>query len=198
MKFTRILNVLAITGVLIGCEPLEIDNTGFNPNGADTTSSLGFKMSMKTNGVITMYNSQGVGVSCTDPALGTIWGLATGDSVYYDPTTGNIQTLNPNDTMLVVMWLASNNGIGTYVPAGLNSPFPGFCAMQTASGFVEYDPSQLQINITKLTIDSIYGNYGGPLSRIIWQPDSTGTFVPVPTGQVDSVNATFEILRSPC
>ena len=198
MKYTKILSLVAFAAAIVSCEPTEIDDTDFHPNDNDTTTTFGFKMSMKTNGTTTTYNSQGVGVSCTDSVFGTFWGLATGDSLYYDPTTGHIQTSNPNDTMLVVIWESQNSGTGTYVPSSLNSMFPGYCVMQTPTSFVEYDASQLQINITKLTTDSIYGNYNGALNEIIWQMDSAGNHVPVPTGQVDTVNATFGVLRAPC
>lgn len=198
MKYMKPLYLFAFAAAMVSCEPTELDDTVFHPDDSDTTTTVGFKMSMKTNGTTTTYNSQGVGVSCTDSAFGTIWGLATGDSVYYDPIAGHIQTANPNDTMLVVIWESQNSGTGTFVPSGLNSMFPGFCIMQTPTSLVEYDASQLQINITKLTTDSIYGNYNGALQRVIWQVDASGNHVPVPTGQVDSVNATFGVLRGPC
>ena len=183
MMYTKILSLVAFTAAMVSCEPTEIDDKDFHPNDNDTTTTLGFKMSMKTNGTTTTYNSQGVGVSCTDSAFDAFWGLATGDSVYYDPTTGHIQTSNPNDTMLVVIWESQNSGTGTYVPSGLNSMFPGFCVMQTPTSFVEYDASQLQINITKLTTDQVQGQAEAAAQQVE-QPQSENTAISVDEGAV--------------
>lgn len=197
MKY--LLTLAAATALLFSCEPIEIDDTHFDDNGNDTTYTPGFKMSMKTNGTIINYNSQGVGVSCTDTTFGnTFWGLATGNSVVYDPLTGTVYTASPNDTMMVLLWVSQTSGVGSFTTGGMNSMMPGSCFMQTPTSFTEYDPTQLQINITKLTADSIYGNYSGALNEIIWVVDSTGNHIPMPTGQIDTVAATFSVLRTPC
>jgi len=191
MNLTKILGIVALVTVLISCEPTEIDITEFVPNDADTISAR-FEVSMSINGMTTTFNSHGMGVSCSDSNM-TFWGLATGNSVYYNPLASNFQTTDPNDTMLVVIWNSTNSGTGTYVPLGLNSMNPEFSVLQTPNSSVTYDASQLQIQITKVTPDSIYGSYNGSLNKVIFQNG-----IPLPTGQVDTVNATFAVMRMPC
>ena len=191
MNLTKILGIVAFVTVLISCEPTEIDITEFVPNDTDTIST-GFEVSLSINGMTTTFNSHGMGVSCSDSNM-TFWGLASGNSVYYDPLVSNFQTTDPNDTMLVVIWNSTNSGTGTYVPLGLNSMNPEFSVLQTPNSSVTYDASQLQIQITKVTPDSIYGSYNGSLNKVIFQNG-----IPLPTGQVDTVNATFAVMRMPC
>ena len=191
MNLTKIIGIVALVTVIISCEPTEIDITEFVPNDTDTIST-GFEVSLSINGMTTTFNSHGMGVSCSDSNM-TFWGLASGNSVYYDPLVSNFQTTDPNDTMLVVIWNSTNSGTGTYVPLGLNSMNPEFSVLQTPNSSVKYDASQLQIQITKVTPDSIYGSYNGSLNKVIFQNG-----IPFPTGQVDMVNATFAVMRTPC
>lgn len=191
MNLTKIIGIVALVTVIISCEPTEIDITEFVPNDTDTIST-GFEVSLSINGMTTTFNSHGMGVSCSDSNM-TFWGLASGNSVYYDPLVSNFQTTDPNDTMLVVIWNSTNSGTGTYVPLGLNSMNPEFSVLQTLNSSVTYDASQLQIQITKVTPDSIYGSYNGSLNKVIFQNG-----IPFPTGQVDMVNATFAVMRMPC
>ncbi|MDB2473639.1 hypothetical protein N9W70_04225 [Schleiferiaceae bacterium] len=191
MNLTKIIGIVALVTVIISCEPTEIDITEFVPNDTDTIST-GFEVSLSINGMTTTFNSHGMGVSCSDSNM-TFWGLASGNSVYYDPLVSNFQTTDPNDTMLVVIWNSTNSGTGTYVPLGLNSMNPEFSVLQTPNSSVTYDASQLQIQITKVTTDSIYGSYNGSLNKVIFQNG-----IPFPTGQVDMVNATFAVMRMPC
>ena len=191
MNLTKIIGIVALVTVIISCEPTEIDITEFVPNDTDTISA-GFEVSLSINGMTTTFNSHGMGVSCSDSNM-TFWGLASGNSVYYDPLANNFQTTDPNDTMLVVIWNSTNSGTGTYVPLGLNSMNPEFSVLQTPNSSVTYDASQLQIQITKVTPDSIYGSYNGSLNKVIFQNG-----IPFPTGQVDMVNATFAVMRTPC
>lgn len=191
MNLTKIIGIVALVTVIISCEPTEIDITEFVPNDTDTIST-GFEVSLTINGMTTTFNSHGMGVSCSDSNM-TFWGLASGNSVYYDPLVSNFQTTDPNDTMLVVIWNSTNSGTGTYVPLGLNSMNPEFSVLQTPNSSVTYDASQLQIQITKVTPDSIYGSYNGSLNKVIFQNG-----IPFPTGQVDMVNATFAVMRMPC
>ena len=191
MNLTKIIGIVALVTVIISCEPTEIDITEFVPNDTDTISA-GFEVSLSINGMTTTFNSHGMGVSCSDSNM-TFWGLASGNSVYYDPLVSNFQTTDPNDTMLVVIWNSTNSGTGTYVPLGLNSMNPEFSVLQTPNSSVTYDASQLQIQITKVTPDSIYGSYNGSLNKVIFQNG-----IPFPTGQVDMVNATFAVMRTPC
>ena len=191
MNLTKMIGIVALVTVIISCEPTEIDITEFVPNDTDTIST-GFEVSLSINGMTTTFNSHGMGVSCSDSNM-TFWGLASGNSVYYDPLVSNFQTTDPNDTMLVVIWNSTNSGTGTYVPLGLNSMNPEFSVLQTPNSSVKYDASQLQIQITKVTPDSIYGSYNGSLNKVIFQNG-----IPFPTGQVDTVNATFAVMRMPC
>tara|TARA_B100001059_G_scaffold36954_1_gene29932 strand:+ start:4030 stop:4605 length:576 start_codon:yes stop_codon:yes gene_type:complete len=191
MNLIKVLGIVALVSIIISCEPTEIYNTEFVPNEADTISA-GFKVSMSINGMTTSFNSHGMGVSCSDSNM-TFWGLATGNSVYYDSLVSNFQTTDPNDTMLAVIWNSTNSGTGTYAPLGLNSMNPEFSILQTPNSFVTYDASQLQIQITKVTPDSIYGSYNGSLNKVIFQNG-----IPYPTGQVDTLNATFAVMRMPC
>jgi len=191
MNLTKIIGIVALVTVIISCEPTEIDITEFVPNDTDTIST-GFEVSLSINGMTTTFNSHGMGVSCSDSNM-TFWGLASGNSVYYDPLVSNFQTTDPNDTMLVVIWNSTNSGTGTYVPLGLNSMNPEFSVLQTPNSSVTYDASQLQIQITKVTPDSIYGSYNGSLNKVIFQNG-----IPFPTGQIDMVNATFAVMRIPC
>lgn len=191
MNLTKIIGIVALVTVIISCEPTAFDITEFVPNDTDTIST-GFEVSLSINGMTTTFNSHGMGVSCSDSNM-TFWGLASGNSVYYDPLVSNFQTTDPNDTMLVVIWSSTNSGTGTYVPLGLNSMNPEFSVLQTPNSSVTYDASQLQIQITKVTPDSIYGSYNGSLNKVIFQNG-----IPFPTGQVDMVNATFAVMRMPC
>ena len=170
MNLTKIIGIVALVTVIISCEPTEIDITEFVPNDTDTIST-GFEVSLSINGMTTTFNSHGMGVSCSDSNM-TFWGLATGNSVYYNPLASNFQTTDPNDTMLVVIWNSTNSGTGTYVPLGLNSMNPEFSVLQTPNSSVTYDASQLQIQITKVTPDSIYGSYNGSLTEIVSLPRS--------------------------
>ncbi len=117
----------------------------------------------------------------------------------FDPLTNEFTT-GPNDTTLVLVFGSQNFTIGTYTVPG----FPeSFCILDGPDNsnlaFKQYDPGQLQINITRITSDSIFGSYSGALREIIdFSLDSLGNLVPIYSNQIDSVSTQFGVKRDPC
>lgn len=197
MKLVPFFALLGLSAFVMSCEPIDVDDTNFNPDPNDTTYTAGFSVSMKTASGITSFNSRGVGFMCAD-TMGTFWGLATGDSVQYDPMMQAIYSTSATDTVLGLMFQSVTSGVGVYTPVATPFGPSALCFMETPSSFTEYDASLLTVNITKVTTDSIYGMYFGPLQEMTWVIDSTGNFVPNYTGTVDTVTASFGVLRAPC
>lgn len=192
----KLLSLIALTSLVFSCEPIEIDDNQFDPNDGDTTTVAGMSITMTTANKTFVQNSIGVGFSCADSA-GTIWwGLATGDSVFYDPMA-NAMGSGMQDSTLLLMWYSSSSGPGTYTMTN-SIGFPARCSFITPTSYTDYDASGVTVNITKLTNDSIVGNYGGQLLEIILQLDSLGNLVPIYTGQIDTVQASFSVFRAPC
>lgn len=176
--------------LLIACEPDVLDDTSFDPDPVDTTFG-GYSITMKSNGVTSTYNSRGYGFIDTVPGL-TVWGIASGDSLQFDPATQSLYTTSMNDTLLFLQWTTPSPVPGSYA---LTSQDLGFYLDFTTTKF--YDLSQLVMNVTSITADSIFGNYQGNLIEVYEQYDSTSqSWVMVPTGNIDVVSATYGIERA--
>lgn len=192
MKTKYLLASLTIAMVVVSCEPTEIDQTDFDPNTGDTTQTGGISFKMNSNGQSWTYNSTGLGIFCEPPGLGlSICGIATGDSVYYNPANDSL-IAGQNDTVFYLAWLSTIDTVGTY---SLSNPaiFAIDCRLETTNYLQEYDGSQLMVDINKVTTDSIYGTYSGPIEEVIWQ---NANFIN--TGVFDTVNAAFVVYRVPC
>jgi hypothetical protein len=185
------LSAIALT-TFTSCEPSEIIT---NPDPTDSVYTKGTNLSFKTGGLTTSYSSRGAGAQCLDTSTFlTQWAIATGDNLTYNSADGYWEG-GPNDTVVIVAWQSINGGNGTY---NFTSPFDGMCYVSTPYWFRTYDPSLLTVNITNTTADSIFGNYYGSLLEIEFQVDSTGIPSFVYTGVVDSVSATFGVLKKNC
>jgi len=192
MKTKYLLTSLGLAFLTIACEPTEIDVTTFDPNSGDTTQTGGISFKMSSNGQTWSYNSTGLGISCELPGSGfSIWGIATGDSVYYNPANDSL-IAGKNDTVFYLAWVATIDTAGTY---SLSHPsiIAIDCRYETTNFLQEYDGSQLMVNISKVTTDSIFGTYSGPIEEVIWQNLNY-----INTGVFDTVNAAFAISRIPC
>jgi hypothetical protein len=194
MKTKYFLASLTIDLVVVGCEPTEIDQTDFDPNSGDTTQTGGISFKMNSNGQSWTYNSTGLGIFCDSVGIGlpfSIWGVATGDSVYYNPANDSLIT-GQNDTVFYLAWLSTIDTVGTY---SLSNPavFAIDCRFETSNYSQEYDASQLMVDISKVTTDSIYGTYSGPIEEVILQNMNY-----INTGVFDTVNASFVVYRVPC
>lgn len=187
---TKLFSALAVSMLLIACEPEILDDTTFDPAPVDTTYG-GYNMTLKSNGVTSMYSSRGYGFIDTVPGM-TVWGIATGDSLQYDPVDQSLYTTSANDTLLFLQWTTAAPVAGSYQ---LTSQDYGFYLDFTTMKF--YDLSQIVMNVTQVTADSIYGNYQGNLIEVIEQYDSTSqSWITVPTGNIDIVSATYAIERA--
>lgn len=188
--------LMAAVALLTSCEPEEVMVNTFTPNTPDTTFVSGMNMRLVLNGNAINYTSQGLGISCTDTSGETVWAAITGNGVQFDPATNTYSTA-PNDTSLVLVFFSSNFGIGAYTIANFED---GICLLDAPGAlFRQYDPTTLAINITRLTTDSIFGDYSGALREISgFTVDPQGNLVPTYTGVIDSVSTVFGVKRNPC
>lgn len=188
---TSVFALFGLSLILMSCEPDVIDDTSFDPNPIDTTSSSGYSMTLKSNGVTSTYNSRGYGFIDTGAGM-AVWGIATGDSLQYDPVNGELYSTSANDTLFIMQWTTVSPIPGTY---NLTSQDYGFYLDMTTMKF--YDLSQVVMNVASVTNDSIYGSYQGNLIEVVEQYDSTAqAWVTVPTGNIDVVSATYAIERA--
>ncbi len=200
MKFNLTIAAVGLAVALISCEKEEADSNVFVPNTPDTTVVSGTNMSFKINGAASFsYLSKGFGALC--PTVGQpgsfTWMLATGNNLQYDPATQEFLP-DMNDTTFAVAWLANYSTVGTYT---IPNPLSEAECFMIAPTFIRfYDPSQIQIDVTGITTDSIFGTYHGALPELIdLQIDTvTGNLVPTYSGVVDSVATTFRVQRNPC
>lgn len=196
MKISTAFALVCLSITIMSCEPETPLVDSFPPNPIDSTFISGVSMRFTLNGTSFNSSTQGLGYSCTDTTGITSWGLATGNGLIYDPLTGEWST-GINDTTFLLMFDSPNFGVGPYVIAG---PFEVFCwldvpQMQTIR---QYDASQLQVFISRITVDSIFGSYAGPLREMELGLDSLGQLVPIYSGVIDSVSAVFGVIRNPC
>jgi hypothetical protein len=196
MKLKQTIVLMAAVALLSSCEPKEVLVSTFTPNTPDTTYISGMNMRLVLNGNAVNYTSQGYGISCTDTSGQTTWAAITGNGVVFDPATNSYSTA-PNDTSLVLVFFSQNFGIGSYSIARFED---AVCILDAPGAlFKQYDPTQLAINITRLTTDSIFGDYSGALREISgFTVDPQGNLVPTYTGVVDSVSTVFGVKRNPC
>jgi hypothetical protein len=188
--------MIVTTAALMSCnkEEVLVDNVTPRPNEPATVS--GMNMRLVLNGNVYNNTSQGLGVSCTDSSGETVWAAITGNGVVFDPAT-NAYSTAANDTSLVLVFTSQNFGIGTYTIARFED---ALCLLDAPGAlFKQYDPTQLTVNITGITTDSIFGNYSGALPEVIgMNVDPLGNLVPVYSGVVDSVATSFGVKRNPC
>jgi hypothetical protein len=196
MKIKQTIVLLAAIALLASCEPEPLMVSTFKPNTPDTTYVSGMNMRLVLNGNAVNYSSQGYGISCTDTSGETFWAAITGNGVLFDPATRTYSTA-PNDTSLVLVFNSQNFGIGSYTIARFED---ALCLLDAPGAlFKQYDPTQLAINITRLTTDSIFGDYSGALREISgFTVDPQGNLVPTYTGVIDSVSTVFGVKRNPC
>lgn len=186
--------LMLVAAALMSCKKEEVFMDTFTPKPKDTTFISGANMRFTLNGNAFNNSTQGFGLSCTDTS-GTFWALATGNGVIYDPITRSLSTAL-NDTTFALIFQSLSSGIGTYTIA---SPFDAVCFLDAPGQiFRQYDASQLQINISRITADSIFGSYAGALPEMQIGVDSLGNLIPIYSGVIDSVNAAFGVRRNPC
>lgn len=184
---TKLFSALAVSMLLIACEPEILDDTTFDPAPVDTTYS-GFNLSINSNA---SFSSRGYGFVEPD-SNGYFWGLATGNSLQYDPVDKVIYSTSATDTVLLVSWSSQSPVAGVYSPDSTH-----LAMYSDPSGAKYYDASQLSINIVSVTTDSIFGTYQGNLNEVIPIFDTVNmTFTVVPTGVVDVVSASFGVERA--
>jgi hypothetical protein len=196
MKKHIIIAFAVLSTALMSCEPEEVLVDSFTPNPVDTTFFSGMSMRLNFNGSPFTYNSQGYGLLCTDSIGQTSWALITGNGVQFDPLNNDYSTA-PGDTSLFLVFNSQAASIGSYSIANFED---AFCLLDAPGNiFRLYDPTQLAINITRITPDSIFGDYSGALLEYIsLNIDSLGNVTPVYTGVVDSVSTIFGLKRNPC
>lgn len=188
--------LVAATAALMSCKKDEVLVDSFTPNPVDTTYVSGMSMRLLFNGTAFTYNSQGYGLSCSDTSGETTWAVITGNGVVFDPADNSYSTA-PGDTSLVLVFAAQNFGIGSYTISNFED---AFCILDIPGAlFRQYDPTGLAIDITRITIDSIFGSYTGALPEVIdFSFDPLGNLVPVYSGVIDSVSTVFGVKRNPC
>lgn len=185
----------SVMALLASCEPVEIIIDDYDRNPLDTTFSSGSTLVFKSNGTTSVYQSIGMGSSCYDTATSlTSWALFTGNNITFDPAA-QAWGSGPNDTVFALIWQSVNGGVGSYTIPG---PTNAQCFMQTPTSFRWYDASLLNVSVTKMTTDSIYGFYSGPLLEVTMQIDPMGNLSYLPTGLVDTVSATFGVYKPSC
>lgn len=183
----------------MSCEPQEVFEQQFIPAPKDTAYVSGMNMRLFLNGATVNYSSAGYGIACTDSSGETTWAAITGNAVIFDPATNTYSTA-PNDTSLVLVFYSQNMGVGTYTIPSFED---AFCVLDGPDNsniaFRQYDPSQLVVNITRVTTDSIFGNYSGALPEVIdFTIGPLGNVIPVYSGVIDSVSTVFGVRRNPC
>ncbi len=163
-----------------------------------TTQNGGMKVTMKTSSGTATSVSNGVGFACdySDPVLGSItsYGIATGNSVVYDPNNQIIYSTDPADQPLLISWTDSLNA-GPTVGA-----FQGDVITGEFNGIPVYaDGSDVVINVTGFTTDSLFGNFAGPIEELLISFDTVNN-VPVftPTGNFDTISGVFAVELAPC
>ena len=196
MKIKITLAFILLSAALMSCEPEEVLVDSFTPNPKDTTFISGMSMRMNFNGSPFTYNSQGYGLLCPDSLGGSDWALITGNGVVFDPAT-NAYSTAPGDTTLLLVFNTPTAAIGTYTVSTFEN---AFCLLDApGSVFRLYDPTQLTINVSRVTPDSIFGSYTGPLLEFTsFNIDSLGNLIPIYSGVVDSVSTVFGVKRNPC
>jgi len=195
MKMKTAFVFMLAAAALMSCKKDEVFTDTFTPKPKDTTFVSGMNMRLNFNGSPFTYNSQGYGLLCSD-SLGFSWAMITGNGVVFDPAT-NAYSTAPGDTSLFLVFNTTSAAIGSY---NISNFQDAFCLLDAPGNvFRLYDPTQLAINITRVTPDSIFGNYSGPLLEYTsFSFDSLGNIIPVYSGLVDSVSTVFGLKRNPC
>ena len=197
MKLKFVLAVASLAVAMISCEKEQLEKVPVTP---ETPEVTGAKMSFSVNGAASFtYQSKGFGSLCPNPGTSDfVWALATGNNLVYDAVTQEFLPDMDNDTTFALAWVSGLSSTGTFsIPNPLTD---AACFMITPTFLRQYDPSQIQVNVTSVTTDSIFGSYWGALPELLdiqFDP-TTGAPIPVYTGVVDSVATTFKVQRNPC
>lgn len=197
MNLKKVVGMLAVAAAFMSCEKENTlqPNPSTNPNPNNPTFTSGSTATFRINGASQIQQSAGFGLLCTDTS-GSYWGLATGNGVTWDPATRSLSA-GANDTMFALVWPSPTAAVGSYTFTNWDDAvclidIPGIM-------FRQYDATGLTVNITRITTDSIFGNYSGALREFNnFQLDPAGNLVPVYTGVVDSVSTVFGVKRNPC
>ena len=197
MNLKKVVGMLAVAAAFMSCEKESTlqPNPTPTPNPNNPTVTSGSTATFRINGTSKVQQSAGFGFACSDTS-GNTWALATGNGVIWNPATRSLRA-GANDTMFALVWPSPTAAIGSYTFANWDD---AVCLIDIPGVmFRQYDATGLTVNITRVTTDSIFGNYGGALREFNnLQLDPAGNLVPVYTGVVDSVSTVFGVKRNPC
>lgn len=164
-----------------------------------TTQNGGMKVTMKTTTGSSTSVSAGVGFACGEidsitGNISTAYGIATGNSVIYDPTTKSIYSTDPNEHPLFIGWgdnVVLGPSVGTFTGAFVAGEFNGKPVYSDGTG--------VTINVTSFTTDSLFGDFFGPIEETIMTIDTINN-IPIftPTGVFDTISGVFAVERAPC
>ena len=179
---------LGVAIALFSCEKATHDKAEFSDPINPETHQGGVKVTLKSATGTTTAVSKGAGFACDSMS-----GIATGNSVVFDPLTMSIYTTDPNEIPLVMDWTYPGGTpmLGTFSAGLVSGDFNGKEVMA--------DASMVNVNVTTLTNDSIKGDFYGPVENLKLVIDTVNqTFQVVPTGVIDTISGFFAVERAPC